>query len=100
MLFRSQAAGKKLLATKTKSEAGQAVSRYYERPADVEGQAELRGRLATKLGASGAGSSVNVVQHNAINVNGQNAATIATAIGKEQTRTLGDALRTSKAAYQ
>lgn len=94
-----QAAGKKLLAAKTKSEAGQAVSRYYERPADAEGQAELRGRLATKLGSSGAGNSVNVVQNNVINVNGQNASAVASAISKEQTRTMGDALRTTKTAH-
>ena len=97
---KEKSAGRKLLATNTYSEAGQAVSRFYERPGDIEGQTNYRGRLAAKLGASGGANSVSVVQNNEINVGGSNAHGVASAIRQEQTRTMGDALRITKTAYQ
>lgn len=39
-------AGAALTRTRTSAEAGDAVSRFYERPADVEGEASARARLA------------------------------------------------------
>ncbi len=45
------AAADRLRATTTAREAGAAVSRYYERPADREGEASRRGSLAEQIAA-------------------------------------------------
>lgn len=44
-----RSAGKRLANTKTAREAGEVVSRYYERPADADGDARRRGELANAL---------------------------------------------------
>lgn len=44
-----QAAGDRLRATTTPQEAGAIISRYYERPLDVEGNAKTRGDYAAQL---------------------------------------------------
>jgi hypothetical protein len=48
-------AGRMLAATNTAEDAGAAVSRYYERPADVEGEAATRGNIAAMLMTSAYG---------------------------------------------
>lgn len=45
-------AGRKLKATKTAGEAGASVCRFYERPADTEGQAKYRCQLAEEIAES------------------------------------------------
>lgn len=45
-------AGRKLKATKTAGEAGASVCRFYERPADIEGQAAYRCALAEQIAES------------------------------------------------
>lgn len=48
-----RAAGDKLAAATTARQAGEAVSKYYERPADREGEAAKRGASAERLMAQG-----------------------------------------------
>jgi hypothetical protein len=50
---KEKAAGDKLRVTATPSEAAGVVSKYYERPADLEGEAERRGEMADNYGRSG-----------------------------------------------
>lgn len=45
-----QAAGNRLRGSRTAAEAAQVVTRYYERPADKDGEATRRGALADRLG--------------------------------------------------
>lgn len=46
---KEQGAGRRLSGAKTAREAGEIVSRYYERPADADGDARRRGQLADAL---------------------------------------------------
>lgn len=50
---KEQGAGNRLRRASTAVEAGAVVSRYYERPRDTEGEAELRGGRAENLAARG-----------------------------------------------
>ncbi|KTT24267.1 hypothetical protein SB14R_10510 [Pseudomonas oryzihabitans] len=53
-----QAAGRRLSGARTAREAGEIVSRYYERPADADGDARRRGQLAEALLAPSGPASI------------------------------------------
>jgi hypothetical protein len=61
---KEQSAGKRLRNTTNALDAGAIVSRYYERPADTEGEAQARARSASDLYAS-------IGQANAAKIAGQ-----------------------------
>lgn len=97
-------AGARLRRTRSASEAGDVVSRYYERPRDVAGEAGRRGRLAeTYLGGSpGSGNTGNVslTQQTTINVNGGDAAGTGREVATQQDRVTGNAVRQMKGVLQ
>lgn len=62
---RESGAGDRLRQTSTASDAAAAVSRYYERPSDREGEAARRGQMATALLGGVPGASM-VAQGNAV----------------------------------
>lgn len=70
-----QAAGNILRKTNTPEEAAAAVSKFYERPRDAQGEAGARARVARKfydeapITGNGGGSNVQVTNNNEFNVN-------------------------------
>ena len=79
-------AGNRLKQSKTAEEAGAAVSKYYERPADREANALNRGRLAAGIAgasdaASGAGAAMSA-QSKAPVVGPQSSSSVQTHIGE------------------
>ena len=78
-----QKAGRMLRATQNARQAGDAVSRYNERPRDIEGEAARRGD-----------SAVQISQRTEININGAgDAGATARAVAAEQTRVHEDMSR-------
>lgn len=65
-------AGALLKASRSAEEAGMVVSKNYERPADMNGEAALRGAAATRLAAGGvsAGKKVDINQTTSITITG------------------------------
>lgn len=93
-------AGKMLGAATNAAQAGAAVSKYYERPKDQEG--EMRSRAATaehlisgaKLAPnSSRAGGVTINQKTDIKVSGSDAPSTARAVGREQSRVNGDLVR-------
>lgn len=90
-------AGTKLMGAKSAAEAAALMTSEYERPADVAGQSALRAATATRLsGVSGA--TVSQTNNTTINVTGNGATETASAVGKQQTRVMGDGVRMLKGA--
>ncbi|MDE1007002.1 MAG: phage tail tip lysozyme [Paraburkholderia fungorum] len=75
-----QDAGRRLRATTNALDAGAIVSRYYERPADTEGEAQARARAASDLYAS-------IGQANAAQIAGQTVGARDVASGGSSTST-------------
>lgn len=87
--------GKALHGVSSGGEAGSLVSKGYEIPKDVEGQAALRSAMAAKLGGDNAGSTT-ISQTNNITVNGatkSDADAVSKAIVRETSRELADITR-------
>lgn len=98
-----QGAGARLRRAGSAGEAGDIVSRYYERPRDVAGEAGRRGRLAeTYLGGSpgGGNGGVSLTQQTTINVNGGDAAATGREVATQQDRVTGNAVRQMKGVLQ
>ncbi|MDD2056616.1 phage tail tip lysozyme [Pseudomonas putida] len=83
-----QKAGKLLKAAQTAQEAGATVSRYYERPAQADAAAAIRGAAA-----------VQITQKTEINVNGTgDPVSTANAVGANQDRVNQDMVRNMSSA--
>ncbi|MNJ54739.1 hypothetical protein D3C77_501950 [compost metagenome] len=83
-----QRAGKLLRAAQTAEEAGATVSRYYERPAQADAAAAIRGAAA-----------VQITQKTEINVNGTgDPVSTANAVGANQDRVNQDMVRNMSSA--
>lgn len=102
-----KAAGGILRGLKSAAEAGAAVSRYYERPADAAGEARRRGAAAANLvdGArltGGSGSRTVVLnQKTDIKVSGSgDPDATARAVGRDQGRVNGNLVRDFAGAVQ
>jgi Phage tail lysozyme len=92
-----QKAGIALRGATTAGEAGSIVSRMYERPADIEGQASIRAAMASRLGAGG-NTTTNVSQTNNITVSGESGGggdrfALSKAIVRETSRAFADLTR-------
>jgi len=90
-------AGTKLRGAKTAEEAARIMTSDYERPADIAGQSALRAATATRL-AGTAGGTITQTNNTTINVSGAGATDTASAVGKQQSRVQGDAVRMLKGA--
>lgn len=93
-------AGKLLAGATNAAQAGMIVSKYYEAPADQQGEMAKRGRTAEQLvgdarldGASSGNRTVIVNNKTDIKVSGSEPAATARAVGREQGRVLGDQVR-------
>ena len=93
-----QSAGRRLRGATNAADAGALVSRYYERPADVEGEAQGRARYASdlygSLGRASSASRVSSMTSSAeTNINGpitiHTQATDAQGIAKEFGKAVG-----------
>jgi hypothetical protein len=94
-------AGNALRNARTAREAGSVVSKMYERPGDVEGQAALRGSAADALLVSGSGSGgATISQKTEVNIHGvsdpHRAADLAT---DAQKRVNGDLTRNTASLF-
>ena len=92
-------AGKALEGSSNADDAGRIISRLYERPGATDAEAALRGTEATRL-YNGASNAATVNSNVVINVTGTDAQGTAKAVGREQTRVLGDAIRNTRSALQ
>jgi hypothetical protein len=99
-------AGQMLKATQSAREAGEIVSRLYERPADTFGAANSRGRLAeTYLSAdiapAGGTGGVNITQKTDVHVAaGPTALATGSAVADAQNRVNGDLVRNTAGAFR
>lgn len=85
-------AGKKLSQAKTAEEAARIVSEYYERPADAEGESNLRATLASKL-YRGVGGGASVVNNNTYNITSSDPKGVAREVSGLQERTYANTMR-------
>ena len=96
-------AGDRLKRAGSARDAGSVVSRYYERPADREGEASKRAALAERLFSSGAlrstSPAVTMAQTTTIVVHGSTDATsTGRAVAQEQSRVNAEMVRNMKVA--
>lgn len=82
-------AGDLLRASKNAAQAGEVVSRYYERPAAADAEAAKRAKAA-----------VQIAQQTTINVNGGDAAATGRAVAGEQERVNQTLTRNMQLAYE
>lgn len=61
-------AGDALRKATTASQAGELMSRLYERPANAAGEANLRGMMATRLGTSKGGAGMQQTNNTTVNI--------------------------------
>lgn len=104
--FGARRAGDLLKSVTSAREAGELVSRLYERPQDQFGEAAARGRLAesylsANLGEPPASKTVTITQKTDIHVAaGPNALATAENVVGAQTRVNGDLVRNTTGAFQ
>lgn len=98
-------AGRILKGARTAAESAALVSRYYERPADLSGQALVRGRMAENWYAQaplapsgGKGSQVAINQQTTVHVHGADGHAAGRAVAAEQERVNGNLVRNTKGA--
>lgn len=84
-----QRAGAMLMAAQNAQQAGEVVSRYYERPGDADEQASIRGQAA-----------VTIAQKTEINVHGGNAAETGREVASQQRQVNADLVRNTQARVQ
>jgi len=96
----------KMMAAKGAGAKGAAISRYYESPADSEGQAALRSGIAEefqnrRLGAEGNGiGGTNVTNNNTWNITGSDAKQIADSVAQKQDRVNANTARQLSTTYR